>query len=269
MGADLYATNPVYRDTFDQACDALNPHLEHRLQDVVFAEPGTDLAALLDTTAYTQPALFALHIALHQVATTQLGLNADYLTGHSLGEITAAHLAGVLTLTDAALLVTTRARLMNSITTPGAMIALQATRNEAEQLINGHDRVTIAAINTPHNIVISGDHHTCHQLATQWREQGRKATTLKVSHAFHSPHMAAIADEFRTTAASLTYTPPTLPVISNVTGQPATTEQLTNPDYWVEHLLAPVHYADGITTLHDQHGVHTFLELGPDATLTA
>lgn len=157
---------------------------------------------------------------------------------------------------------------MNSITTPGAMIALQATRNEAEQLINGHDRVTIAAINTPHNIVISGDHHTCHQLATQWREQGRKATTLKVSHAFHSPHMAAIADGFRTVAASLTYAPPSVPVVSNVTGQLATTEQLTDPDYWVEHILAPVHYADGVTTLHDQHGVRTFVELGPDGTLT-
>ncbi|SBT43435.1 type I polyketide synthase [Micromonospora narathiwatensis] len=268
MGADLYAGDPVYREAFDQACEALNPHLEHRLQDVVFAEPGTDLAALLDTTAYTQPALFALHVALHRVATRTWGLRADHLTGHSLGEISAAHLAGVLTLTDAALLVATRARLMNSVTTPGAMIALQATRDEAETLVVGQAGVTIAAINTPHTAVISGDHDTCHTLAARWREQGRKATALQVSHAFHSPHMAAITDEFRTVAANLTYQAPTLPVVSNVTGQLATTEQLTDPDYWVEHVLAPVHYADGITTLHDQHGVQTFVELGPDGTLT-
>ncbi|MFJ8577813.1 SDR family NAD(P)-dependent oxidoreductase [Micromonospora sp. NPDC093277] len=267
MGADLYTTNPTYREAFDQACAALNPHLDHHLQDVVFAEPGSDLAALLNTTAYTQPALFAVHIALHQVATTQLGLTADYLTGHSLGEISAAHLAGVLTLHDAALLVTTRARLMNSITTPGAMIALQATHNEAETLIAGQAGVAIAAVNTPQTVVISGDHDTCHELATRWREQGRKATALQVSHAFHSPHMTTIADEFHTAAASLTYTPPNLPVISNITGQLA--EQLTNPDYWVQHILAPVHYANGITTLHDQHGVRTFVELGPDGTLTA
>uniref|UniRef100_UPI0038B2C473 SDR family NAD(P)-dependent oxidoreductase n=1 Tax=Micromonospora narathiwatensis TaxID=299146 RepID=UPI0038B2C473 len=268
MGADLYATNPTYRQAFDQTCEALNPHLEHRLQDVVFSEPGSRLAGLLDTTAYTQPALFALHIALHQVATTQLGLKPDHLTGHSLGEITAAHLAGVLTLTDAAHLVTTRARLMNSITTPGAMTALQATRDEADELIAGHDGVTIAAVNTPHTTVISGDRHVCEQLAARWREQGRKTTALQVSHAFHSPHMNAITDEFHTVAAGLTYQAPTLPVISNVTGQLATTEQLTNPDYWVEHILAPVHYANGITTLHNQHGVRTFVELGPDATLT-
>ncbi|MFJ8582969.1 type I polyketide synthase, partial [Micromonospora sp. NPDC093277] len=266
MGADLYTTNPTYREAFDQACAALNPHLDHHLQDVVFAEPGSELAALLDSTAYTQPALFALHVALHRVATSEWGLRADYLTGHSLGEISAAHLAGVLTLDHAALLVTTRARLMNSITTPGAMIALQATHNEAEQLINGHDGVAIAAVNTPHNVVISGDRAACEQLATQWREQGRKATALQVSHAFHSPHMTTIADEFHTAAASLTYTPPNLPVISNITGQLA--EQLTNPDYWVQHILAPVHYAEGLTALHDQHGVRTFVELGPDGTLT-
>ncbi|MFD2768559.1 beta-ketoacyl synthase N-terminal-like domain-containing protein, partial [Micromonospora eburnea] len=268
MGADLYASEPAYRDAFDEACEALNSHLDHRLQDVVFAEPGTDLAALLDTTAYTQPALFALHVALHRVATREWGLRADYLTGHSLGEISAAHLAGVLTLGDAALLVTTRARLMNSVTTPGAMIALQASRDEAAALIGGRSGVAIAAVNTPHTAVISGDHDTCHTLAAEWREQGRKATALQVSHAFHSPHMAAIADGFRTVAASLTYAPPSVPVVSNVTGQLATTEQLTDPDYWVEHILAPVHYADGVTTLHDQHGVRTFVELGPDGTLT-
>ncbi|MCW3845567.1 acyltransferase domain-containing protein, partial [Micromonospora yasonensis] len=173
--------------------------------DVVFAQPGSDLAALLDTTAYTQPALFALHLALHRIATTQLGIKADYLTGHSLGEISAAHLAGVLTLTDAAQLVTARARLMNSITTPGAMIALQANRDEAETLIAGQAGISIAAINTPHTVVISGDHDTCHQLAGQWRERGRKATALQVSHAFHSPHMTTIADDFREIAATLTY----------------------------------------------------------------
>ncbi|MFI7578769.1 acyltransferase domain-containing protein, partial [Micromonospora sp. NPDC049497] len=269
MGADLYTTNPAYRERFDQACEALNPHLDHRLQDVVFAEPGSDLAALLDTTAYTQPALFALHLALHHVATTQLGLTADYLTGHSLGEITAAHLAGVLTLPDAAHLVTTRARLMNSVTTPGAMIALHATHDEAEALIAGQPGVAIAAVNTPQTVVISGDRDTCQRLATQWRDNGRKATALQVSHAFHSPHMTTITDQFHAVAATLTYHPPTTPVISNVTGHLATTEQLTDPTYWTHHILEPVHYAHGITTLHDHHGVRAFVELGPDATLTA
>ncbi|MGC0421375.1 acyl transferase domain-containing protein [Embleya sp. AB8] len=262
MGAQLRSAHPVFAEAFDAACARLDPHLEKPLREVIDHHPD-----LLNQTRYTQPALFALQTALHHLLAHH-GITPDYLIGHSIGEVTAAHLAGVLSLPDAATLVTARARLMQTAPTGGTMIAIGSAPEELAELLAGHpDSVSIAAHNAPRATVISGDREVCRAIAEQARAAGHKTKELTVSHAFHSPHMDPILDEFHTIAASLTYHAPHTPLISNTTGTIATTEQLTDPAYWTDHIRGTVHFHDGITTLHHEN-VTTYLELGPDTTLT-
>ncbi|MFI6158301.1 SDR family NAD(P)-dependent oxidoreductase, partial [Kitasatospora sp. NPDC051170] len=204
MGRQLHATQPVFATAFDAACAELDHHLDRPLKEVVWAEPGSAEAALLDQTCYTQPALFALQTALFRLLEHH-GLTPDYLIGHSLGELTAAHLAGVLNLTDASTLVAARGRLMQAAPTGGAMISIRATEDELLPTLADYPDVTIAALNTPTSTVISGDEHQALTLATHWQNQGRKTRRLHVSHAFHSPHMDPILDQFHTIATTLTY----------------------------------------------------------------
>ncbi|MFC6085083.1 type I polyketide synthase [Sphaerisporangium aureirubrum] len=266
MGGQLYGTLPVFTAAFDETCDHLDPHLPHPLREIVFSATP-DTARLLDQTRYAQPALFALQVALYRQAEA-FGLRPDYLIGHSVGELTAAHLAGVLSLPDASLLVTTRARLMQEAPAGGAMIAVHATEAEVRATLTGHEDVlSVAATNSPAITVISGDQQTALDVARGWRGQGRKAKRLRVSHAFHSPHMDPVLDEFHRVAAGLTYAAPRIPIVSNVTGRTATAADLSDPTYWTKHLRGTVHFAAGITHLRD-HQVTRYLELGPDATLT-
>ncbi|WP_143676049.1 type I polyketide synthase, partial [Streptomyces milbemycinicus] len=189
MGHELYHAFPLFAAAMDEACAHLDPHLDHPLRDVMFAEPGTDTAQLLHQTRYAQPALFALQVALHRLVTEHYGLTPHYYAGHSLGEITAAHLAGILTLPDAARLVTTRARLMQSLPATGAMTTLQADPDELHEHLTGLEgRVSLAAVNAPGSVVISGDRHDVDATAENLRAMGRKTTPLKVSGAFHSHH---------------------------------------------------------------------------------
>ncbi|WP_037862040.1 acyltransferase domain-containing protein, partial [Streptomyces sp. NRRL S-241] len=173
-------------------------------------------------------------------------------------------------LDDACTLVAARGRLMQTAPTGGAMISIEATETEIrDTLPTHHGHLDIAAINTPNSTVITGDHDAAHQLATTWRSNGRRTKQLNVSHAFHSPHMDPILNQFRTTATTLTYHTPTIPLISNLTGTTATTQQLTDPDYWVQHLRHTVRFNDAIHHAHHHHNITTYIELGPDPTLTA
>ncbi|MFB7476811.1 SDR family NAD(P)-dependent oxidoreductase [Kitasatospora sp. NPDC056184] len=265
MGAELYATQPVFRAAFDEAADALDAFLPRALKDVVFADNDTDL----DQTLYTQAALFAVETALFHLAKAH-GVEPHVVGGHSIGEVTAAHVAGVLSLTDAARLVTARGRLMQAARADGAMIAVEATEDEVLPLLDGRDsEVSIAAVNGPASVVISGDTVLAEEVAAHFSALGRRTRRLSVSHAFHSPHMEGVLEEFTSEIAGLTFNAPTIPVLSNVTGTLATTEQLTSPAYWAAHIRGTVRFHQGVQHLHTDQGITAFLELGPDPVLTA
>ncbi|MEW2619231.1 type I polyketide synthase [Streptomyces sp. NPDC048106] len=268
MGRELYRELPAFAAVFDEICAALDPHLDTPLRDVVFAAPDTPDAALLDTTAYTQPALFALEVALAQVV-ERWGVRPDVLVGHSVGEIAAAHVAGVFSLPDAAALVAARGRLMQALPATGAMVAVAAGEETVLPLLAGQEsRVAVAAVNGPESVVLSGDEDVVLALAERLRAAGHRVKRLAVSHAFHSPHIDAMLDEFGRTAAALTYHAPRVPLVSDVTGALADPAELAGAGYWVRHARAAVRFDAAVRTLAAE-GVRTVLEIGHGDTLTA
>ncbi|TDT97688.1 acyl transferase domain-containing protein [Streptomyces sp. 846.5] len=268
MGQELHARFDVFARSFDRTCAELSRHLDQPLRAVVFAAEGSDAAALLDQTAYTQAALFAFEVALYDLVRSW-GITPDVLIGHSIGELVAAHVGGVLSLEDACALVAARGRLMQALPRGGAMVALQAAEDEVAPLLTGlEERIGIAAVNGPSAVVVSGDDAEVTRIAEHFAELGRKTRRLRVSHAFHSPHMEAMLSTFEEVARGMRYATPMIPIVSNLTGEPATDEQLRSPEYWVRHVREAVRFCDGIRRL-EADGVRTFVELGPDATLTA
>ncbi|MFE3695410.1 SDR family NAD(P)-dependent oxidoreductase, partial [Streptomyces sp. NPDC059129] len=276
-GAELYRDDPVFADALDEVLTELDPHLDRPLRDILFAETGTPEAELLERTRYTQPALFALETALFRLV-QHWGVRPDLLMGHSIGELAAAHAAGVLNLHDTCVLVAARGRLMDSLPGGGAMVAVEATEVEARQALLddqaargaevGPAAVDIAAINGPTSVVLSGDDDAVQRLAEVFRSLGRRTRALSVSHAFHSARMEGMLDEFRQVAEGLTYHAPRVAVVSNLTGRTATAEELCSPDYWVRHVRGTVRFLEGARRLRSE-GATTFLELGPGGVLSA
>ncbi|MFF5099038.1 type I polyketide synthase [Actinosynnema sp. NPDC000082] len=261
MGRVLHAEFEVFARTFDELCLAFDKHLDEPLRELMFADPEDPAAvAALARTAYTQAALFTFETALHRQL-EHWGVRPDYVGGHSIGEVVAAHVAGVLSVEDAVGLVSARGRLMQALPPGGAMVSLLASEADVAPLLTGG--VDIAAVNGPRSVVISGDEDAVTEVATRFE----KTTRLTVSHAFHSHRMDPMLDEFREVLSGLAFHEPTLPVVSNVTGALATTEELTSPEYWVRHVRRAVRFGDGVSTLVEE-GATRLLEVGPDSVLT-
>lgn len=272
MGYTCYGQFPLFREIFDAICaelDGLMVDLQQpALRDIIFAEPGGNRAKLLDQTVFTQTALFALEVALFRLVESW-GVKPDLLCGHSIGEVAAAHIAGVLSLQDACLLVSARARLMQAQRTDGAMVSLQASEAEVQPyLVGKENEVSIAALNGPRATVIAGDEALAVVIANQFADKGRRTTRLTVSHAFHSPHMDGMLDEFQRILSGLTFHTPRIPIISNLSGKLADPSQLCSPDYWVHHVRSAVRFSDGIRAA-EAFGATTFLEIGPQGILTS
>ena len=268
MGRQLYAWSPIFRESLDAVCAQLEGALDRPLRDILFASEGSEEAALLDRTVFTQPALFALEVALFRLLES-VGLQPDLLLGHSIGELAAAHVAGVLSLGDACALVAARARLMQALRQDGAMVTVQASEDEALALLaDQHERVSLAALNGPMSVVLAGDEDAVLAIADHFEKMGRKTTRLKVSHAFHSHHMDGMLDDFRKVAEQLTYHPARIPIISSLTGTRTTDAQLSAPEYWVRQVRHAVRFSDGVRVAHAEGG-RVFLELGPHGVLCA
>ncbi|HEX8743267.1 MAG TPA: type I polyketide synthase, partial [Thermoleophilaceae bacterium] len=259
MGAELYEQFPAFAQAFDEACAALDRHLDRPLREVVFADPDGVLA----DTRFTQVALFALELALFRLIES-FGIAPDYLIGHSIGEFTAAYVAGVFSLDDGARLVAERARLMSALPSGGAMLAVEASEEEVAEGLP--ERLAIAAVNGPRAVVVSGEEEAIADFEARWSE--RRTRRLRVSHAFHSRLVEPMLDGLEAVVRDVALSEPRIPIVSNVTGERLTAEQARSPEYWVRHVRQTVRFADGIGFLREA-GVTRFIELGPDGTLTA
>ncbi|WP_413813208.1 type I polyketide synthase [Streptomyces sp. OE57] len=265
MGRGLYEAFPVFREVFDVVCEALGRELgaggvSGSVREVVFGD-----GELLERTVFAQAGLFAVETALFRLVESW-GVVPDVVGGHSVGEVVAAHVAGVLSLEDAAVLVAARGRLMEGLPEGGAMVAVGAGEERVRPLLG--EGVGIAAVNGSAAVVLSGDEEPVLRVAEELSGQGCRTRRLAVSHAFHSARMEPMLEEFRRVVEGLSFAAPEIPLMSNATGELVDAEVVCSPEYWVEHVRSAVRFADGVRALAE-YGVSTYLELGPDGTLSA
>ncbi|MBN1962612.1 MAG: acyltransferase domain-containing protein [Deltaproteobacteria bacterium] len=263
MGQELYNTQPLFRETLHVCSDALAGVMQVPLIDVILGK--NEDTSLIDQTLYTQPALFAIEYALAEVFAAW-GINPDLVLGHSIGEYVAAARAGVFSFADGIKLIAARARLMQSLPPYGKMAAIAVSADKiVDKLEPYRHEISLAAINGDEAIVISGGGERVSAVAEHMKQNGAKVIMLTVSHAFHSPLVEPILDEFEAVAASITYATPTIELVSNVTGELASSDVCT-AHYWRCHVRQAVRFAQGIRTAYKQ-GCRIFVELGPNPVL--
>ncbi|MEU4230026.1 type I polyketide synthase [Nonomuraea sp. NPDC026600] len=256
MGLELCGRYPVFAAAFDEVCAELDPHMDRPLREVI-AEGGE----ALDQTGFTQTALFAVQVALFRLVESW-GVRPDYLLGHSIGELAVAHVAGVLSLADACVLVGARARLMQGLAAGGGMCVLVAGEAEVVPLLS--DGVEVAAVNGPGSVVVSGDVGEVARVEAYFAGLGRRTRWLRVSHAFHSRRVEPMLEAFAGVAEGLSFKAPSIPVVSTLTGELA--PEIASPGYWVRQVREPVRFGRALDWLRD---VPVLVEVGPDAVLTA
>ena len=262
MGRQLYETQPTFRRALEQCDELLRTELEQPLLSVIY--PTSD-ASELHRTEYTQPALFALEYALAQLWRSW-GVVPDAVMGHSVGEYVAACIAGVFNLEDGLRLIAQRGRLLQALPQSGEMVAVFADQMRVSAAIAMYKQVAIAAVNGPENIVISGVREAVQAVVTDLLSAGITVQPLKVSHAFHSPLMDPILNEFELIAQKLQFAAPNIPLISNLSGQMLNPGEIPDANYWRRHVRLPVQFSAGMQTLAEQ-GYSTFVELGPQPVL--
>ncbi|RJQ75670.1 SDR family NAD(P)-dependent oxidoreductase [Pseudonocardiaceae bacterium YIM PH 21723] len=266
MGRGLAEAFPVFAHTWDAVCRELDPLLPQPITDVVGAAAGSSAAELLDQTRFTQPAIFAFEVSAFALLRS-LGLAPAVLLGHSIGELAAAHVAGVFSLADAAKLVAARSRLMQELPEGGAMLAVRAPVGEVRDMIDRHaPPVGIAAINGPEAVVISGAHEQVEVLRSLFADRGFTTKRLRVSHAFHSPLMEPMIEGFSKVAETISYSSPNIPLVSNMTGKVVDPVVMCTGRYWTDQVLATVLFAEGVHAAVDA-GARAFVEVGPTGVL--
>ncbi len=273
MGRQLYETQPIFRQALDLCDELLYPELKQPLLSVMYPDPG--VTSPLDETAYTQPALFALEYALAQLWRSW-GIEPAVVMGHSVGEYVAACIAGVFSLEDGLKLIAQRGRLMQTLPQSGQMVAVFASEAQVATAVAAYNgQVSISAINSPENIVISGRREAVQSIVLALEAEGIETRRLKVSHAFHSPLMEPILDIFEQIAAKIlaqtaikvNYSSPNTGLISSLTGKLVTGKEVAQAEYWCRHIREPVRFLAGVQILHEQ-GYEIFVEIGPDPMLS-
>ncbi|RQH48212.1 SDR family NAD(P)-dependent oxidoreductase [Okeania hirsuta] len=266
MGRKLYETQPTFRQALEECNQILSSYLEHPLLEILYHQDAENSSSsLIDQTAYTQPALFAIEYSLFKLWESW-GIKPNVVMGHSVGEYVAACVAGVFSLEDGLKLIAMRGRLMQKLPSGGEMVSVMASESQVTEAVGEYSsQVTIAAINGPKSIVISGESGAIATICSKLEAVGVKTKQLQVSHAFHSPLMEPMLAEFAAVAKEVTYSQPKIPLISNVTGEKVGAE-ITIPEYWTRHVREPVRFAQSMKTLHQQ-GYKIFLEIGPKPIL--